>query len=95
MAETLREYGTRLLAELSRCRPEVVVTLGNAALRVLAGLGEVVGNSAPRKLAVEGYGRRLRLRLLNGDVEWLPLAHPASPDVYQRAHEAWCTKLRR
>lgn len=93
VTEALRDHRARLVAEIGTARPELVVTLGNAALRVLAGLGEVVGEPAPGKLAVAGYGRRLTLRVAGLDVEWLPLAHPAAPSVYQEAHAAWAAGL--
>jgi len=90
--EALEEHRGRLMEELATARPELVVTLGNAALRVLARLAEVVGQPAPKKLDVEQYGLRLPIRVEGRALEWLPLAHPAAPEMYQQAHKAWMAK---
>lgn len=88
VTEALAQHRVRLLDELARATPDVVVTLGNAALRVLGSLGTVDGG-APRGLATEGYGKSLRLRIAGRTVTWLPLTHPAAPEMYQAAHRAW------
>lgn len=49
-------------AELEAARPELVVTLGNAAVRVLAGITEPSGKELS-KLRVEGYGSELTTRI--------------------------------
>ncbi len=87
--EAIGVHSNRLRAELVAARPRIVVTLGNAALRVLAALGG--GGQVPRKLTpVSGlYGKPLGGRIEGLRFEWLPLAHPASPALYQRAHREW------
>jgi hypothetical protein len=75
----------RLRAELAVCEPELVVSLGNAALVVM---GKLL-SAGPDRLAVEGYGQRLNGGLNGRAVEWLPLAHPAAPQRYQEAHRDW------
>ncbi len=78
----------RLLAELEVARPECVVTLGNAALRVFrdrAGLAD----ATIRKLSADGYGAPVPAEVRGRRVRWLPLAHPAAPAIYQTAHKQW------
>jgi len=87
--EALQSDAGRLRSELRRASPRIVVTLGNAALRVMSELA--VAGKGPRCLSAEGedYGVPLRGRSGNLTFDWLPLAHPASPAPYQRAHTNW------
>ncbi len=88
VSEALDAEADRLKAELAACRPDTIYTLGNAALRVLRELVEVT--NAPRKLAVDGYGAVLDVRLADRhSCRWVPLAHPAAPKAYQQAHTHW------
>lgn len=88
--EALAVHAERLRAELCTARPELVVTLGNAALRVLAALAE---SSVPRlhRLSPDPkmYGRMEQVRIAGRLIAWLPLAHPAARNAYQQAHAAW------
>jgi uracil-DNA glycosylase len=84
----LQGHRDRLRAELDLARPECVVTLGNAALRVFGELVEV-GGGAMKKLSVDGFGSPVTARLDGRAVRWLPLAHPAAPAIYQAAHRQW------
>jgi hypothetical protein len=91
----LLAHRERLLRELHVARPEVVVTLGNAALRVFRELAEVeVADDPGTALRSDPatYGRRRPVRLGSGAAEWVPLAHPAAPAPYQRAHDAWISR---
>jgi len=83
--EALELHADRLRSELSSCQPEVIVTLGNAAARVITAL---LGDG-PRKLKLDGYGARLHPTVEGRMLEWIPLAHPAAPKQYQEAHKAW------
>ncbi len=83
--EAVREHAPRLRAEIATCAPATVVTLGNAAARVLA----MIAGEAPRKLSVDGYGAERSIRMDGHEARWLPLAHPAAPLRYQEAHEQW------
>ena len=77
----------RLVAELAAAQPTLVVTLGNAPLRVLR---EIVDGALPKKLAPDAqYGRRIAARFQERVLHVLPLAHPAAPKAYQAAHERW------
>ena len=90
--ESLQSHRARLLRELGDARPDLIVTLGNAALRVLREL--VVTTSELRKLAVESYGTELTVRIAGHVARWLPLAHPAAPIRYAEAHARWVANLR-
>jgi hypothetical protein len=75
--------------------PNLIVTLGNAAIRVLEGIAD----DAPglRRLSANElkYGQLLRIRIGARSVPWLALAHPASPSTYQRAHTSWIANVAR
>jgi uracil-DNA glycosylase len=91
VAEALDTHRDRLISELAAAMPETVVTLGNAALRVFRALALNASEELPIDLSkLTKYGNRFKVRLgENRYAEWLPLAHPASPPKYQRAHKGW------
>jgi hypothetical protein len=66
----------RLSAELDAARPEVVITLGDAALRVLCLLVEIDSGDPGPALREESYGREAIVRHSGGRARWLPLVHP-------------------
>lgn len=85
--EGIDENLLRLRRELTLAAPDVIVTLGNAALRVLR---KLLGDAAaPTKLSVGDYGTELSANLDGHGMSWLPLAHPAAPQPYKVAHETW------
>lgn len=77
----------RLRRELTTAAPDLIVTLGNAALRVLRNL--LGDDAAPVKLTGANYGTELPATFNGHRMNWLPLAHPAAPAPYQQAHETW------
>ena len=90
--EAREKQHDRLVRELSAASPEVIITLGNAAFRVLKELivlvgTDLVGSALSDK--ADAYGRKFKVRIGSRLAEWLPLAHPAAPKAYQTAHEAW------
>jgi len=88
--EALARHGERLIEEFDQTAPERVITLGNAALRVMSELLEVEG--LPGQLEPETYGRSLLVDARGTDVEWLPLAHPGAVDKLARwkdVHGRW------
>jgi hypothetical protein len=89
--EALRLHRARLSAELSACGPALVVTLGNAALRVARELVDG-GSEVPAKLSVHVYGARYGIGVAGRQAQLLPLAHPASPRPYQVAHQRWSSE---
>ncbi|MBI1948588.1 MAG: hypothetical protein HYS27_23070 [Deltaproteobacteria bacterium] len=87
--EALRLHSARLIRELSACAPEIVVTLGNAALRVARELIDGA-NAAPRRLRPDrSYGTAVDVRISGRATRLIPLAHPAAPAAYQAAQAAW------
>ncbi len=93
--EALATETDRLRAELDRAKPEIVVTLGNAALRVLREIVTVVDDPGCALVADERYGTARRITLGSRASRWLPLAHPAAPTRYQLAHERWIESAHR
>jgi len=88
--EALAVERERLTAEFELATPEVVVTLGNAALRVLRALVQVLDGEGIQRLAADDrYGAPRRVRVTGRTASWVPLAHPAAPRAYQLAHAAW------
>jgi hypothetical protein len=99
VAEALAEQRQRLLMELAAAQPERIITLGRAALRVLQGLVRTSGKArlqvGPDGTAVGGpYGQPVEVEVAGRSAEWLPLAHPAAPPRYQKAHDAWIAAVR-
>jgi hypothetical protein len=86
----LADHRGRLESALTSARPEVVITLGNAALRVLRELVTAPAG-APRKLSADEatYGRPISIRIGDRPATWYPLAHPGSPKTYRHAQESW------
>lgn len=92
--EALAVERERLTAELELATPELVVTLGNAALRVLRAL--VLDADGIQRLAADDrYGTARRVRVMGRTASWVPLAHPAAPRAYQLAHAAWVERRER
>lgn len=90
VSEGIDQNLARLRRELAAAAPDVIATLGNAALRVLR---ELLGDAAaPTKLNLADYGAELSANLNGHGTSWLPLAHPAAPRPYQVAHEAWMAR---
>jgi hypothetical protein len=78
----------RLLHELSVVVPEIVVTLGNAALRVLRAVTE--SKSGPGKLHPDDrYGAMHPLAIGKRHTLWLALTHPEAAPSYAEAHTRW------
>lgn len=82
----------RIRHELLVSQPDLIITLGNAALRVIREVLGPSGSLLPEKLSSSPdlYGRSI-LASLNGHGKFnvLPLAHPAAPDAYQKVHDRW------
>jgi hypothetical protein len=88
VSEAKRSHCERLRSELTEARPELILTLGNAALRVLGSLLED-GSDRISKLSPQAYGQPLQARIHGRKARWIPLAHPAARKAYQDAHDAW------
>jgi hypothetical protein len=86
VAEAVASHMGRIRHELDEARPSTVVTLGNAALRVFRALLD--SPAGPTKLSAQGgYAEEQLVHVAGRRLRWLPLAHPASPDRYQTAHD--------
>ena len=85
VTEALAEHRDRLLAELDRCRPTTIVTLGNAAARVMGNLMSL----GPVTVQLATYGTPIDMNLNGRTTRWYPLAHPAAPEQYQTEHTTW------
>jgi len=84
--EALKYQAERLTAQIAAARPRVVVTLGNAASRVIAGLSQTGGTG---KLTQDGYGEPSTLYISGAQSVWIALVHPATPAVWQARHQEW------
>jgi uracil-DNA glycosylase len=82
----------RLSRELDTARPELIITLGNAALRVLRLLVEMDSGDPGSALAEASYGAEVQARLGARRVRWLPLVHPRSGEripKWRQIHLRW------
>lgn len=93
--KALERHQPRLMAELDVANPQIVVTLGNAALRVFAALIDDGGSRIQKLDAGDGYGDVVSVAVRGRNFKWLPLAHPAAPEVYKKAHAKWELAVRR
>ncbi len=86
--EALECHHERLVNELHIAQPHIVVTLGNAALRVFAAL---VGLADPETLRPNrDYGNPIAVTLGGKAATWLPLAHPGQRSKeWLAAHARW------
>jgi hypothetical protein len=88
----LQNHKDRLVAELFTANPTIVVTLGNAALRVFQKISEST-ELLSRKLSPDNsYGDEININVGGKTMVWIPLAHPAAPPDYQSAHLRWVEK---
>lgn len=89
VVEALAHHRKRIAGELEESGAPVLVTLGNAALRVLADLLEL---SVIRQLTPDPsvYGLPIRARFGGRDLVWYPVCHPGQRNLkYRSAHAAW------
>jgi uracil-DNA glycosylase len=91
VTEAAAEHVDRLTAQLVAADPELVVTLGNAAARVLAALGGQPDQDAV--LGAETYGRERQVDIAGRTFRWQALVHPATPKMWADRHLAWAASL--
>jgi hypothetical protein len=87
VTEALREEADRLTAQVQAADPELVVTLGNAAARVLATLGEQPDREAV--LRADTYGQERQVTIASRTIPWQALVHPATTKAWAERHVAW------
>jgi hypothetical protein len=100
VAEATRDHSGRLVAELSTCAPDILVTLGNAALSVLWSLPGVapLRHAPPASLSPRDYGRPCDVRLGARKATLFALGHPnivRRNDAYGAAHSEWMRSVPR
>lgn len=82
----------RLAEKLTEACPQIVITLGNAALKVIVGQLEGDGVGLPTNLATADrpYGSRYEVASSRfGNLSVIPLAHSGAPDKFQKLHDMW------
>lgn len=84
--EALTHQRLRLVRELEVVAPDLIVTLGQGAARVLHGLLDLEGGVA---LSQDGYGAFTHVICHGRPVQWLALAHPGAPAAWQATHQRW------
>lgn len=87
--EALDSQRHRLLRELEVVSPDVIITLGRAAARVLHALLKLDGEA---DLSQDDYGVFAHVVLQGRPVQWVALAHPGAPARWQAVHEQWVAK---
>lgn len=93
--ESIEDHVDRLRAELAEAAPSVIVTLGNAALRIVAALVTAHDGHVPRRLTADGYGTPSTVRYDGRLIEWLPLVHPRNGERHRdwrETHARWLNK---
>jgi len=88
-----KEHLGRLTNELEISKAPLVITLGNAALRVFA---KMVGHQQVQKLTSDysTYGKPIPIVTSGREITWYPLCHPGLRNVsYLQAHKNWMNKV--
>ncbi|MDP2272664.1 MAG: hypothetical protein Q8N23_01485 [Archangium sp.] len=85
---TYDKHQKRILGELRTAAPKLVVTLGNAALRVFARLAQI---PEPELLKPnKDYGTEVTVTVGDQQLQWLPLVHPGQRSKeWLAAHTKW------
>ena len=90
VAEAVTAHRDRLRDELRRCQPELVVTLGNAALRTLREVVDDAEHGPPATgLVADGYPHGGAVVVAAHRTRFLALAHPGSRGGWPQRHAAW------
>ena len=90
LAEAVAHHRDRLRQEITMCEPELIVTLGNAALRTLRTIANTFSGGPPGAgLSLDGYPHPGRARVERHDAEVLPFVHPGAPGRWRARHAAW------
>lgn len=84
--EALQIQAERLRGQVAAARPKMIVTLGNAASRVVNILS---GASGKGTLVPDVYGVPSKVAVSGVQTSWVALVHPATPPVWQARHQDW------
>jgi uracil-DNA glycosylase len=93
VAESTSSHLRRLASELEACRPDIVITLGNAALRVMRQF--IREPTELTKLVPGNNYAHDSIQVGERTCRWLPLVHPAAPKSYQSFTSAGTGRRRR
>jgi uracil-DNA glycosylase len=85
--EAVNHHAARLLAQITAAAPELIITLGNAAARVVARLGRERDRDG--RLQVDSYGQARTIALDGHTYQWQALVHPATPREWAARHSLW------
>lgn len=88
--EALDRQRERLLSELRITQPNMIVTLGRAAARVIHDLLDL--DSDAGTLVREAYGDIVIVSCNDKPTQLLCLAHPGAPGSWQQTHLDWVTE---
>lgn len=85
--EALQTQTARLTDQIASASPRVIVTLGNAAARVMTHLcGQTADDGTLRP---DGYGQARAVTVSGRRLAWVSLVHPATPPIWQARHRDW------
>lgn len=84
--EAIRAQSTRLTNQIAAAQPRLLVTLGNAASRVINNLANNGGRGV---LTPDAYGRPVEVTISGTRTRWVSLVHPATPAAWQKRHQEW------
>jgi uracil-DNA glycosylase len=84
--EALSTQTGRLTNQLSSAQPKILVTLGNAASRIVTALAGLTGSG---KLTTDAYATPQEVKIGGTSCTWIAAVHPATPAVWQSRHAAW------
>lgn len=86
--EALSTQTERLKSQLISAQPKILVTLGNAASRIVTALA---GHGGSGKLTADAYGTPQEIEIGGTSCTWIAAVHPATPAVWQTRHADWLT----
>ena len=84
--ESLQAQATRLTNQIVAAQPQLIITLGNAAARVINSLA---GRGGRGTLTPDTYGHSVDVTISRTRTKWVALVHPATPPLWQTRHQQW------
>lgn len=86
VTEALDDHQVRIAQQIAAAKPSRLITLGDAAARVIAAMSDRPGTG---KISTAPYGLPRQIHIANMDVTWFALIHPAARGTWQQAHNDW------
>lgn len=87
VSEALKHHRLRLTRQITATSPEIIVTVGQAASRVVAGLAGM--SDAEGRLRLDDYGRERYVSIGGTIHRWHALVHPSTPKRWRERHLEW------